>query len=134
MPVLVEVLSAPLSPQDRLDLLKLYADAPADWQLSAEQTEQLLEDALAHAELWGGRFNGRLLGAMQLQRDTQGWQLSYLCVRAITRRRGVATRLLDEAQRRAKVADCTLYLSCPGQPTQPLSGSDSLQALLAAKP
>lgn len=129
MPVFPEILTAPLTEQDRSDLQRLYADAPQDWHLGPAEIEQLLDQALARGELWGGRFNGRLLGAACLHRDPQGWKLSYLCVRALTRRRGVGSRLVDELLRRATEAGCSLSLQQPGQAPRILSPDTPLRAL-----
>ncbi|PCM99812.1 aspartate 1-decarboxylase autocleavage activator PanM [Pseudomonas aeruginosa] len=101
MPVIVETLAQP-SAQDRLDLAKIYADAP-DWLFAPH----------ADGELIAGRFNDRLLGAALLRRGDDAWQLSHLCVRGITRGRGVGRRLLDEARRLAAEAGKPLRLVAP---------------------
>ncbi|WP_446937459.1 acetyl-CoA sensor PanZ family protein [Pseudomonas aeruginosa] len=88
MPVIVETLAQP-STQDRLDLAKIYADAP-DWLFAP------------HAD-----------GAALLRRGGDAWQLSHLCVRGITRGRGVGRRLLDEARRLAAEAGKPLRLVAP---------------------
>lgn len=112
MPVLVQSLSAP-SPQDLSDLVKVYADAPA-WLLAPYPDAQtLIAAGLASGELLAGRFNDRLLGAALLQRGEQQWRLSHLCVRALTRRRGVGQRLLDETRRLALEAGKPLHLAAP---------------------
>ncbi|MES2821859.1 MAG: acetyl-CoA sensor PanZ family protein [Pseudomonadota bacterium] len=112
MPVLVESVGAP-SAQDLSDLAKVYADAPA-WLLAPYPDAQALITAgLASGELLAGRFNDRLLGAALLQRGEQHWRLSHLCVRALTRRRGVGQRLLDEARRLALEAGKPLHLAAP---------------------
>lgn len=113
MPIVVETVNPP-SAQDRIDLAKIYADAP-DWLLAPYPSAQALIDAgLEHGSLIAGRFNDRLLGAALLRRGTDRWQLSHLCVRAITRQRGVARRLLDEAQRMTREAGQPLHLLAPG--------------------
>ncbi|MDF3936253.1 acetyl-CoA sensor PanZ family protein [Pseudomonas citronellolis] len=116
MPVTVER-PAQLSAQDRQDLAKLYAEAPA-WLLAPfADGDALVDAALAAGTLYTGRFNDRLLGAAWLQRDADAWRLSRLCVRRVTRGRGVARRLLEEAQRQAVLAGCPLRLQAPdGQP------------------
>ncbi|MNN83366.1 PanD maturation factor [compost metagenome] len=60
-----------------------------------------------------GRFNDRLLGAARLQRHPEVWHLSQLCVRKITRGRGVAERLVREAQVMAAQSGATLHLLAP---------------------
>lgn len=124
MPVLVEAVSAP-SAQDLADLAKIYADAP-DWLLAPHASGQaLIETALAESRLIAARFNDRLLGAALLARDETAWRLSHLCVRKVTRRRGVARRLIEDTQRRAALAGCALHLAAPPGPAEP--------AILAAR-
>ncbi|WP_137886349.1 acetyl-CoA sensor PanZ family protein [Pseudomonas sp. 2FE] len=112
MPVFVEVVSAP-SAQDKSDLVKIYADAPA-WLLTPyRDAETLLESAIEQGTLIAGRFNDRLLGAALLEKRDDCWRLSHLCVRTITRQRGVGRRLLDEARRLAHEAGKPLHLAAP---------------------
>ena len=112
MPIVVESLSE-ASYQDQQDLQKIYRDAP-DWLLAPFSDElQLIEHGLREGSLIAGRFNDRLLGAARLQRQPEVWHLSQLCVRKITRRRGVAERLVSEAQRMAEQQGATLRLLAP---------------------
>ncbi|MBB4863016.1 GNAT superfamily N-acetyltransferase [Pseudomonas nitritireducens] len=112
MPVVVQHLTQP-SEQDRQDLLKIYADAP-DWLLAPfADAAELVERGLAEGRLFTGRFNDRLLGAAWIARDGDIWRLSHLCVRRITRNRGVARRLLEEAQRLAVLQGAALRLVAP---------------------
>ena len=114
MPVIVETLIEP-SPQDRIDLAKIFADAPA-WLLAPHtDAATLIEAALASQSLIGGRFNDRLLGAALLQRGATQWRLSHLCVRKITRRRGVGRRLVEESLRLAGEAGLPLHLAAPAE-------------------
>lgn len=123
MPVSVEFVTAP-SQQDRDDLAKIFADAPA-WLLTPHASaEAMIGHALTEGTLIAGRFNGRLLGAGLVHRGTDHWQLSHLCVRRITRRRGVGKRILDESQRMASEAGKTLRLAA-------VSGQLDPQALAA---
>lgn len=81
MPVIVETLAQP-SAQDRLDLAKIYADAP-DWLFAPHADGAALVAAgLAAGELIAGRFNDRLLGAALLRRGDDAWQLSHLACAA----------------------------------------------------
>lgn len=108
MPVLVEEINQPSS-QDFTDLQKIYQDAP-DWLLAPfNNCEQLI----AEQRFLAGRFNDRLLGAALLEKTDSCWRLSHLCVRKVTRQRGVARRLLDEAQRLAREAGKPLHLAAP---------------------
>jgi len=109
MPIVVETLTKP-SQQDLQDLARLYADAPS-WMLAGpEQALALVSAALEDGSLIAARFNDRLLGAARLQRQDGTWQLSDLCVRSLTRRRGVGLRLVNEAQRLAREAGAGLRL------------------------
>ncbi len=112
MPVVFEAL--PLATeQDRQDLHKIYLDAPDGLLTDLGGASTLIANALANGQLVAGRFNGRLLGAARLDRQAGVWQLSHLCVRKLTRRRGVAERLLCEARRLASQAGAELRLLAP---------------------
>ncbi|MGV8921392.1 MAG: acetyl-CoA sensor PanZ family protein [Pseudomonas sp.] len=112
MPIVVESVHS-ASPQDRQDLHKIYHDAP-DWLVAPyADTQTLIEAHLAEGSVLAARFNDRLLGAARLQRHVAVWHLSHLCVRKVTRRRGVAERLLVEAQKMARQAGCELRLMAP---------------------
>lgn len=112
MPVYVESIHEP-SPQDRSDLAKIFADAP-EWLLTPHtDAEALIAAGLADGSLVAGRFNDRLLGAALLKRGADVWQLSHLCVRKVTRRRGVGKRILEETARQAHEAGAQLRLAAP---------------------
>ncbi len=112
MPIIVEPLNE-ATYQDQQDLQKIYRDAP-DWLFAPFAGDlQLIEACLLDGSLIAGRFNDRLLGAARLQRHSDVWHLSQLCVRKITRRRGVAERLVNEAQKMASQAGTTLRLLAP---------------------
>ncbi|MGF6284508.1 acetyl-CoA sensor PanZ family protein [Pseudomonas silensiensis] len=123
MPIIVEPLNE-ATYQDQLDLQKIYRDAP-DWLFAPFAADfQLIEACLLDGSLIAGRFNDRLLGAARLQRHSDVWHLSQLCVRKITRRRGVAERLVNEAQKMASQSGATLRLLAP-------AGHLEVQALAA---
>ena len=112
MPIIVEPLNE-ATYQDQQDLQKIYRDAP-DWLFAPFAGDlQLIESCLLDGSLIAGRFNDRLLGAARLQRHSDVWHLSQLCVRKVTRRRGVAERLVNEAQKMASQAGTTLRLLAP---------------------
>ncbi|MBB1518951.1 acetyl-CoA sensor PanZ family protein [Aquipseudomonas guryensis] len=112
MPVFVEIVTRP-SAQDHTDLTKVYADAP-DWLLTPyASADALIAGGIGEGRLIAGRFNDRLLGAALLSRGDDCWRLSHLCVRKVTRKRGVARRILDEAQRMAREAGKPLRLAAP---------------------
>lgn len=110
MPVYVER-PTQLTEQDRQDLLKVYADAP-DWLLPPySDGASLIDQCLADGSLRVARFNGRLLGAVRLAPRGEELRLSHVCVRALTRERGVARRLFEEARREAEGLDLLLVLA-----------------------
>ncbi|PMY34395.1 aspartate 1-decarboxylase autocleavage activator PanM [Pseudomonas sp. GW456-L14] len=112
MPIVVESLKE-ISYQDQQDLQKIYRDAPP-WLFAPQRDDmELIEAALGDGSLIAGRFNDRLLGAARLQRHQDVWHLSQLCVRKITRRRGVAERLVSEARTMAARHGATLRLLAP---------------------
>ncbi|MFJ7284810.1 acetyl-CoA sensor PanZ family protein [Pseudomonas sp. NPDC099000] len=112
MPIKIELLHE-ATYQDQQDLQKIYRDAP-DWLFAPFSGDlQLIEGCLGDGSLIAGRFNDRLLGAARLQRHSDVWHLSQICVRKITRRRGVAERLVNEAQKMASQSGVTLRLLAP---------------------
>jgi len=112
MPVTVQMLED-ASYQDQQDLQKIYRDAP-QWLFAPYSGDaQLIESSLADGSLIAGRFNDRLLGAARLTRHDKVWYLSHLCVRKVTRRRGVAERLVNQAQKMASQAGAQLLLLAP---------------------
>ncbi|TBU99313.1 acetyl-CoA sensor PanZ family protein [Stutzerimonas kirkiae] len=130
MPVHVETVSAP-SEQDRIDLSRIYQDAPG-WLLPPHASAGgLIESALASGQLIAGRFNDRLLGAALLQPDETGWRLSHLCVRGITRQRGVGRRIIEEARRRAEAAGQSLHLCAPTEHQEVRALAARMQLTLA---
>ncbi|NUU34707.1 aspartate 1-decarboxylase autocleavage activator PanM [Pseudomonas sp. C2B4] len=112
MPIVVESLNE-ATHQDQQDLQKIYRDAP-QWLFAPFAGDALLvETCLREGSLIAARFNDRLLGAARLQRHPDVWHLSHLCVRKVTRRRGVAERLVREAQAKAAQSGATLRLLAP---------------------
>lgn len=75
------------SPQDRLDLAKIWPDSDlAELASTLDETRQI----------WAAKFNDRLLAAVKITlNDTQG-ELMNFHVREVTRRRGVGSYLLEE--------------------------------------
>ncbi|NHX00364.1 aspartate 1-decarboxylase autocleavage activator PanM [Pseudomonas koreensis] len=112
MPVTVQMLED-ASYQDQQDLQKIYRDAPQWLFAPCSGDAQLIESSLADGSLIAGRFNDRLLGAARLTRHDKVWYLSHLCVRKVTRRRGVAERLVNQAQKMASQAGAQLRLLAP---------------------
>ncbi|WP_077044196.1 acetyl-CoA sensor PanZ family protein [Pseudomonas sp. KK4] len=112
MPIIVELLNE-ATYQDQQDLQKIFRDAPQWLFAPFSGGEQLIETSLREGSLIAGRFNDRLLGAARLMRQPHVWHLSHLCVRKVTRRRGVAERLAREAQAMAARSGATLHLLAP---------------------
>jgi ribosomal protein S18 acetylase RimI-like enzyme len=112
MPIVVEHLEQ-ATHQDQQDLKKIYRDAPAWLFAPFSDATQLIAGCLEEGSLIAARFNDRLLGAARLQRHQNAWRLSHLCVRNITRRRGVAERLVSEARRMAQQDNAELRLQAP---------------------
>jgi ribosomal protein S18 acetylase RimI-like enzyme len=112
MPIIVESINEATS-QDQQDLPKIYHDAPQWLFVPFAGEADLIESCLREGSLIAGRFNDRLLAAARLQRHEDVWHLSQLCVRKITRRRGVAERLVREAQKMAEQSGATLHLLAP---------------------
>lgn len=94
MPVYLEHISQP-SEQDWIDLEKIYADAPQEWLSNADDIKASLQP-LIDQQTWiiGGRFNSRLLGAMQASKEENSVTLQHLSVRNVTKNRGVAHQLM----------------------------------------
>ncbi|MFJ4142001.1 acetyl-CoA sensor PanZ family protein [Pseudomonas sp. NPDC089734] len=109
MPVLVGIINSPTY-QDQEDLQKIYRDAPQALFSPFIDAPQLIKTMEEEGTLLAARFNDRLLGAARLDRTARTWHLSHLCVRALTRRRGVAERLVTDARKSAMEAGCELRL------------------------
>lgn len=104
MPVQLEMIEQ-ASPDDLQDLAKIYKhyqQNPESWlqqQLNSDQ------------RLFAGRFNSRLLGALWVSEPSPGhWLLQHLCVRDITRRRGVARQLMQLLAKHAQTQQVTLVV------------------------
>lgn len=77
-----------LSAQDKVDLSKIWPyQQPADW--SIDEDRQMI---------FAARFNDRLLGAVKVTVEAERAELKDLCVREVTRRRGVGLYLLEDLQ------------------------------------
>ena len=129
MPVIVQMLED-ANYQDQQDLQKIYRDAPP-WLFEPYSGDtQLIERSLADGALITGRFNDRLLGAARLTRHDSVWYLSHLCVRKVTRRRGVAERLVNQAQKMASQAGAQLRLLAPAGHLETQALANKLQVPL----
>lgn len=82
-------------PAQRADLEKIYADSP-NWMRRDLSPEDFLEQWIVPCDaIWGGWFNGRILGAVGIRETSEGSQLIGICVRKVTRRRGVAFQMME---------------------------------------
>ena len=108
MPVHLEHVSQPTA-QDWIDLGKIYTDAPQEWLSDANDIKASLEKLLAN-DIWfiAGRFNARLLGAMQAEKEGNNITLRNFCVRKITVNRGVAHQMLHHMSKWADENGYTL--------------------------
>lgn len=88
------------STQLLIDLQKLYQDYFSPEQLTTESLQALIEDE--QAQLFVTLFNARHLGAVRVSTTGQEATLSLLCVREVTRRRGVAKNLLNQVEKLLK--------------------------------
>ncbi|WP_404416986.1 acetyl-CoA sensor PanZ family protein [Marinospirillum sp.] len=83
----------------RTDLEKIYSEAePLRRTLRGEVLEapHFIEAALQETSNWfaAALFNDHLIGAVLVRSLEDEWQLRHLCVREVTRRRGVGSRLM----------------------------------------
>jgi GNAT superfamily N-acetyltransferase len=93
MPVHLEHILQPTE-QDWIDLSKIYSDAPQEWLSDATDIQASLQQLLDKGTwLIAGRFNARLLGALEAKKNGNNITLSHFCVRKITINRGVAHQM-----------------------------------------
>lgn len=116
LPIYLEWLEQP-SDQDCLDLEKLYGDSPESWQ-PASGLKWALEQVSEGKKIALGRFNDRIVCAAHLHPSEQSegasfayqLQIEKLCVRTITRERGVAKQLLVRLCQWANGEEAGLYI------------------------
>lgn len=119
MPIIVEQVTQP-NEQDLIDLIKVYTDYPDFASKDKTDIKQWLAEQLAapNQRLYAARFNDRLLGAAclhGLNTDTAGTPLSIhnFCVRNVTRRRGVGSKLLLDLKTFADTEGFCLTVQVP---------------------
>jgi GNAT superfamily N-acetyltransferase len=117
MPIVVEFLQS-ATYQDQADLQKIYRDAPSWLFTPFADAVQLVESCLEETTLVVARFNDRLVAAARLQRHDAVWELSHLCVRNPTRRRGFAEQLINEVRKSARESGCELRLLATAEPPE----------------
>ena len=85
------------SPQLVIDLQKIYLDLLPKAALTEQSiTQTLLEK---NTRLFMTMFNERHIGAVKVVTDTSKAVLSQLCIREITRRRGIGKNLLKQIEK-----------------------------------
>lgn len=96
----LSVFSAQSSSQLFIDLQKLYKGYLTEQQLTTASLQKRINtpNKLFFVTL----FNARHLGAVEVSMQAPSAQLSLLCVRDITRRRGVGKNLLHEVEKQLK--------------------------------
>lgn len=114
MPVfLVPVTAEVLDKEDQwlVDLRKIYSEAEAVRRCLNGQSlaaDTFIQQALDQQQRWfaAALFNDHLIGAVLVTEQEDTWFLQHLCVREVTRRRGVGSRLMAligvEAKARGK--------------------------------
>ena len=118
MPVYLQWLEEP-NDQDCTDLDKLYADAPANW-LEDTQVARGSDWAITKVKqgerLALGYFNDHIVCAACLVEQSDSpkqaymYEVDQLCVRKVTRKRGVAKQLLVRLCQWAKENQTLLYI------------------------
>jgi GNAT superfamily N-acetyltransferase len=118
LPVHLKWLDFP-SEQDCVDLEKLYADAPVDWlqgSNKANAADWALAKVATGEQMALGYFNDRIVCGAWLMRKSESatgtydYEIKQLCVRAITRDRGVAKQLLVRLCQWATESKLVLYI------------------------
>ncbi len=88
-----------LSAQDKIDLAKIWPDQQlSDWQLTDSLLSNEHKSGGEQQVIFAARFNDRLLGAVKVSISHGQAELSDLCVREVTRRRGVGLYLIEDLQ------------------------------------
>ena len=90
MPLTLEQVISPTE-QDLIDLEKLFQDYPE--QTRWQDVQQWLSEN-PDTQIFAGRFNDRLLGAVTLTTHANEITINHLCVRKVTRQRAVGKDLL----------------------------------------
>lgn len=86
-----------LSAQLLIDLQKIYENTLPEKSLTTQAlSNEIIESA---SQLFVTMFNERHLGAVKVSIDTTKATLSQLCIRDITRRRGIGKNLLKQIEK-----------------------------------
>lgn len=115
-----------------VDLHKIYTEgfaaSPTSFPAPFETAPSFIDKALMQPNCWfaGALFNDHLLGAALVTEKANVWQFSFLNVRKVTQRRGVATRLLTLLAAKAQEKNAPLCLATPAG----LENNAAVQALV----
>ncbi len=115
MPVHLEWIES-ASEQDWIDLNKLYKDAPVQWcedQGASRAQSYVAQKQQQGYKIAAGRFNDRLIVAAALKVNVQkvnAYFLDDMCVRALTRERGVAKQLMVRLCQWSDEQRCSLWV------------------------
>lgn len=116
MPVLLQTLQQTSDPALLEQLNKIYQDAEPErlklpGQTQGQPVDKFIQDVLNDDQrtFYCALFNERLIGALVTEQESETlWAISHLCVRKVTRRRGVGSRLLALTLMAAKEAGVTI--------------------------
>ncbi|MCX4027200.1 acetyl-CoA sensor PanZ family protein [Endozoicomonas sp. SM1973] len=117
MPVTVEVLTN-ISEQDYQDIDKSYQQIVASTLISTSDLPSTFEQFWlgidkAVFNLYGARFNSRLIGWVLISHAVIEWNVELLCVGLPNQGRGVGERILQVLTKQAAKAGCQLLTDKP---------------------
>ncbi len=123
MPVLLTVVNDKTDQACVEQLEKIYTDAQPERlaQLpNVDSAKSFVENILQSADhdFYCGLFNERLIAALVVSKQDDYWQVSHLCVRSVTRRRGVGSRLLTLVIEAAKADNKAIRVPADALMTQ----------------
>ncbi len=116
MPVLLTIVNDKTDQAHIEQLEKIYTDAQPERlaQLPNINSAKSFVDTILQSpdhSFYCGLFNDRLIAAIAISQQSNAWQISHLCVRSITRRRGVGSRLLTLVIEAAKANNMATQVS-----------------------
>lgn len=123
MPVLLTVVNDKTDQACVEQLEKIYTDAQPERlaQLpNVDSAKSFVENILQSPDhdFYCGLFNERLIAALVVSKQDDYWQVSHLCVRSVTRRRGVGSRLLTLVIEAAKADNKAIRVAADALMTQ----------------
>ncbi|OOV87242.1 acetyl-CoA sensor PanZ family protein [Oceanospirillum linum] len=123
MPVLLTIVNDKTDQAHIEQLEKIYTDAQPERlaQLPNVNSAKSFVDTILQSQehsFYCGLFNDRLIAAAVITQQSNTWQISHLCVRSITRRRGVGSRLLTLVIEAAKANNMATQVATNALMTQ----------------